>query len=48
MKQITVAELIELLKKQPQDALVWSEGGYCYYPIEDVTFSKWKTGVVLF
>lgn len=45
-KQLTVAELIALLQKQPQDALVMHEGCDCYGHADGV---KWveDSGYVL-
>lgn len=44
MGQLTVSQLIDLLKKQPQDALVWLEGNdeyseasYVHYDPENHT-----------
>ena len=36
--QVTVAELIAELQKQPQDALVWHEGCDCYGAASEVTY----------
>mgnify|MGYP007017175434 CR=1 FL=1 len=44
--QMTVSELIEELKKQPQDALVYHEGCDCYGAAKGVTFDE-HDGTVL-
>lgn len=37
-EQLTVGELIEELKKHPQDALVWHEGCDCWGAADVVTY----------
>lgn len=44
--QLTVKELIELLKEQPQDALVWHEGCDCYGAADGVNYDE-KDNTVL-
>jgi len=38
--QLTVAELIKLLKKQPKNALVWHEGCDCHGAADRVEYDK--------
>lgn len=45
--QLTVAELVELLMKEPQDALVWHEGCDCYGAANGVTYDKDDNSVLI-
>lgn len=47
MKQLTVAELIELLKAMPQDALVFHEGCDCYGEANGVVFDETDKTVLI-
>lgn len=38
--QMTVSELIEALKKFPQDCVVWTEGCDCWGKAADVKFTN--------
>ena len=45
--QMTVAELIAELQKQPQDALVWHEGCDCYGAANGVEIDKHDGSVLI-
>lgn len=44
---LNVAELIDLLKKQPQDALVWHEGCDCYGTAVGVEYESKDNSVLI-
>ncbi len=45
--QLTVAELIAELEKQPQDALVWHEGCDCLGAASSVTYDDTDKSVTI-
>jgi hypothetical protein len=45
--QLTVAELIDLLKQQPQEALVWHEGCDCYGAADRVKYDETDGSVLI-
>jgi len=46
-KQLTVKELIELLQKMPQDALVWHEGCDCFGKADGVVYRESRNSVLI-
>ena len=45
--QLTVSELISLLQKQPQDALVWHEGCDCYGATDRVEYDPSDNSILI-
>lgn len=45
--QLTVGELIEKLKKLPQDALVWYDSGDGHDPALDVEVSEYRNSIII-
>lgn len=46
-KQLTVAELIELLKECPADALVWHEGCDCWGAADRVEYDESDNSILI-